>query len=182
MQSLPKAHTTAVLLRNLSSLAGWQNQQNWEIPAAIPLKLEPKPYPRDEPKRIWQNAAMLAGMLAFLVFSDWFNPGDKKVELADGTRFEAILQYETEGSYDLRLKQAAFGHQTADVVRLAKSEITSIADVDTWVTRIHHYRWHLAGAMGVAVAIMCLSWLNRQDFSSFLCSLVECSSSDFSVP
>ena len=68
------------------------------------------PDPPASRRPLWQNAAMLAAMLAFLIFSDWFNPGDKHVELADGTRFEATLQYETEGAYDLRLKQAAFGH------------------------------------------------------------------------
>ena len=71
-------------------------------------------------------------MLAFLIFSDWFNPGDKHVEMADGTRFEATLQYETEGAYDLRLKQAALGHGPAEVVRLAKAEVATIEDVDTW--------------------------------------------------
>ncbi len=69
------------------------------------------PDPPASLRPLWQNAAMLAAMLAFLIFSDWFNPGDKHVELADGTRFEATLQYETEGAYDLRLKQAAFGHE-----------------------------------------------------------------------
>jgi hypothetical protein len=107
-------------------------------------------------------------MLAFLVFSDWFNPGDKLVQLADGTRFEATLQYETEGAYDLRLKQAVLGHDSAEVVRLAKAEITSIADVDTWVTRIHHVRWYLAGAMGVLVVLMSVSWLNRHDFAEWM--------------
>ena len=56
---------------------------------------------------IWQNAALLTAMIAFLVFSDWFNPGDKNVELADGTQFAATLQYETELNYDLRLREGS---------------------------------------------------------------------------
>ena len=52
-------------------------------------------------------------MLAFLVFSDWFNPGDKVVELASGQQFEATLQYETENSFDLRLKETALGHEAS---------------------------------------------------------------------
>ncbi|MBX3435154.1 MAG: permease [Pirellulales bacterium] len=126
------------------------------------------PDPPSARRPLWQNAVMLASMLAFLVFSDWFNPGDKHVELTDGTRFEATLQYETEGSYDVRLKHAALGHETAEVVRLAKAEIATIADVDTWIVRIHHVRWHLAGAMGVAVVLMSLSWLNKQDFAEWM--------------
>ncbi len=117
---------------------------------------------------LWQNASLLAAMLAFLVFSDWFNPGDKNVQLADGTKFEATLQYETEGAYDLRLKQAVLGHQPAEVVRLAKAEIRSIDDVDTWVTRIHHVRWYLAGGVGVLVVLMSLFWLDKPDFLEWM--------------
>ncbi len=126
------------------------------------------PDPPASRRPLWQNAAMLAAMLAFLVFSDWFNPGDKHVELANGTQFEATLQYETEGAYDLRLKQAALGRESAEVVRLAKSEIMSIVDVDTWVTQIHHVRWYLAGVMGLAVVVMGLLWLNKQDFTEWM--------------
>lgn len=127
-----------------------------------------QPDPPAASRPLWQNASMLAAMLAFLVFSDWFNPGDKIVQMADGQQFEVTLQYETENSFDLRLKQAAFGHDASEVVRLAKTEVASIEDVDTWVTRIHHYRWYLAGVMGVLVAAMSLAWLNRQDFSEWM--------------
>ena len=73
-------------------------------------------------------------------------------ELADGTQFEADAAIRNARTrYDLRLKQAALGHQPGEVVRLAKAEIDAIEDVDTWVTRIHHVRWYLAGAMGVLV-------------------------------
>lgn len=131
------------------------------------------PDPPAASRPLWQNAAMLGAMLAFLVFSDWFNPGDKRVELADGTRFEATLQYETEGAYDVRLKEAVLGRESAEVVRLAKTEIASIEDVDTWVTRIHHKRWYLAGAMGIAVAVMVLAWLNKQDFREWMANTWE---------
>ena len=126
------------------------------------------PDPPASKRALWQNASLLAAMLAFLIFSDWFNPGDKHVKLADGTKFEATLQYETEGAYDLRLKEAVLGHQTAEVVRLAKAEITSIEDVDTWVTKIHHVRWYLAGAMGVLVVLMSISWLDKPDFMEWM--------------
>ena len=126
------------------------------------------PDPPAAKRPLWQNASLLAAMLAFLVFSDWFNPGDKHVQMADGTKFEATLQYETEGAYDLRLKQAALGHQPAEVVRLAKAEIASIEDVDTWVTRIHHVRWYLAGGMGVLVVLISVFWLDKPDFREWM--------------
>jgi uncharacterized membrane protein YraQ (UPF0718 family) len=62
----------------------------------------PDPPPAKRP--LWQNAAILVAMLAFLIFSDWFNPGDKDVVMADGTRFQATLQYETLSHFDLRMK------------------------------------------------------------------------------
>ncbi len=117
---------------------------------------------------LYQSALLLLAMIAFLVFSDWFNPGDKIVDLADGTHFEATLQYETLSQYDLRLKQAALGHQVGEVVRLPKSEIASIVDVDTWVVRIHHVRWYLAGAMGALVVIMSLVWLDKAEFMQWM--------------
>jgi uncharacterized membrane protein YraQ (UPF0718 family) len=132
-----------------------------------------QPTPATALRPLWQSAALLGAMLAFLVFSDWFNPGDKHVELADGTRFEATLQYETEGAYDLRLKQAVHGRQATEVVRFAKAEIASINDVATWVTWIHHRRWFLAGAMGLAVVGMSLAWLSRQDFAEWMSNTWE---------
>jgi uncharacterized membrane protein YraQ (UPF0718 family) len=125
------------------------------------------PDPSGAKRPLWQSASLLGAMIAFLVFSDWFNPGDKHVELADGTRFEAVLQYETLSVYDLRLKHPALGHEPGEVVRLAKAT-TSIEDVDTWVVRIHHSRWYLAGAMGLLVALMSVAWLDKPDFMEWM--------------
>jgi uncharacterized membrane protein YraQ (UPF0718 family) len=126
------------------------------------------PDPPAAKRPLWQNASMLAAMLAFLIFSDWFNPNDKHVVMADGTRFEATLQYEMLGQYDLRFKEDALGHKEGEVVRLPKANIVSIVDVDTWVTRIHHLRWYLAGAMGLLVALMAAVWLDQPDFLEWM--------------
>ncbi|HIQ22842.1 MAG TPA: permease [Planctomycetes bacterium] len=137
------------------------------------------PDPPASKRPLWQSAAMLVAMIAFLVFSDWFNPGDKHLQLADGTKLEATLEHETLGHYDLRLKQPwrerrhspkelIVDHQPGEVVRIAKAEIVSIQDVDTWVTRIYHLRWSLAGAMGVLVVLMSLAWLDKSDFLEWM--------------
>ena len=137
------------------------------------------PDPPAAKRPLWQSASLLFAMIAFLVFSDWFNPGDKNVELVDGTRFEATLQYETLSEYDLRLKEpwqerrhhseeVVIDHQPAEVVRIAKADITSIEDVDTWVVRIHHNRWYLAGAMGLLVVMMSMAWLDKPDFMEWM--------------
>ena len=126
------------------------------------------PDPPASRRPIYQSALLLIAMIAFLVFSDWFNPGDKIVDLADGTHFEATLQYETRGQYDLRLKQAVLGRQVGEVVSLPKPDIASIVDVDTWVVRIHHIRWYLAGAMGVLVLIMIGLWLDKAELMQWM--------------
>ena len=117
---------------------------------------------------LYQSALLLLAMIAFLVFSDWFNPGDKIVDLADGTHFEATLQYETLSQYDLRLKQPVLGLKVGELVSLPKSEIASIVDVDTWVVRIHHVRWYLAGAMGLLILTMVVLWLDRAEFVEWM--------------
>jgi len=126
------------------------------------------PDPPATKRPLWKNASLLAAMILFLVFSDWFNPGDKHVVLNDGTRFEATLQLETLNEYDLRLKEQALGHETGEVVRLSKTEISSIEDVDTWVVRIHHVRWYLAGIMGLLVVILSMVWLDKPDFKEWM--------------
>ncbi|MEQ8789825.1 MAG: permease [Pirellulaceae bacterium] len=126
------------------------------------------PDPPAAKRPLWKNASLLAAMLAFLIFSDWFNPGDKQVRLADGTEFAAVLQYETESSYDLRLKEATLGRQTSEVVRIAKNEVAQIEDVKTWVTFIYDYRWYLAGGMGLLVVLMSVAWLDRSDFHEWM--------------
>ncbi|MHC4403087.1 MAG: permease [Planctomycetota bacterium] len=126
------------------------------------------PDPPASKRPLYQSAMLLGAMIAFLVFSDWFHPGDKIVDLADGTHFEATLQYETRSQFDLRLKQAALGHEVGQVVTLEKSRVVSIVDVDTWVVRIHHVRWYLAGAMGALVALMTLAWVDKEQFGQWM--------------
>lgn len=126
------------------------------------------PDPPASKRPLWKNALLLAAMIMFLVFSDWFNPGDKNVVMNDGNGFEATLQYETLSEYDLRLKEPALGREIGEVVRISKKEIASIEDEVTWVVQIHHVRWYLAGLMGILVAILSMAWLNKADFREWM--------------
>ena len=126
------------------------------------------PDPPSSARPLWKTASFLAAMIALLVFSDWFNPGDKVVRMKDGTALEAVARYETKDDYDLQLKVAYAGHDVGDLVRVAKADIASIRDVDTWVTRIHHNRWYLAGAMGVLVLLMTFTWFDRTETREWL--------------
>lgn len=131
------------------------------------------PDPPAAKRPLYQNALLLTAMIAFLIFSDWYNPGDKVVDLADGAHFTATLQYETLESFDLRLKEPALGHAAGEVVRFPKTAIAALVDVDTWVTRIHHIRWYLAGAMGLLVVIMSLLWLDKAEFTEWMSNTWE---------
>lgn len=121
---------------------------------------------------LYQSALLLLGMIAFLVFSDWFNPGDRIVQLSDGTRFTATVEYQTRDQLDLRLKQAVLGRQVGEVVSLSHSQIAAIvedpSDVAPWVVGVHHIRWVLAAAMGALVVIMCLAWVDKPDFMEWM--------------
>lgn len=127
------------------------------------------PDPPASRRPLYQSALLLIAMIVFLVFSDWFNPGDKIVDLKNGTRFGAVLEYRTAAQCDLRLKQAVLGHQVGEVVTVPKSQIASIQHAeDTWVVRMHRVRWYLAGTMGVLIAIMSLAWVDKAQFKEWM--------------
>jgi len=127
------------------------------------------PDPPASRRPLHQSALLLIAMIVFLVFSDWFNPGDKIVNLKNGTRFSAVLEYRTATQCDLRLKQAVLGHQVGEVVTVPKSQIAQIDYAeDTWVVRIHRVRWYLAGAMGFLIMIMSLVWLDKAQFNEWM--------------
>jgi uncharacterized membrane protein YraQ (UPF0718 family) len=41
-------------------------------------------------------------------------------------------------------------------------------DVDTWIVRVHHVRWYLAGAMGILVLMMIVFWLDKAEFLEWM--------------
>ena len=121
------------------------------------------PDPPASNRSLGKTALFLGTMIAFLVFSDWFNPGNKNVEMNDGSQFAAVLRYEKADHYELRFAEPWGEYEKGDVHDFAKSEIASIEDVDTWIVRIHHVRWYLAGVMGLAVLLMTYLWFDREE-------------------
>ena len=134
------------------------------------------PDPPASKQPLWKNALFLGAMIAFLIFSDWYNPGDKVVELTDGTRFQAVLRYETAEQYTLQLKEpltlkiadSVARYDTGDPLDIAKARIAAIPDVDTWVVRVHHVRWYLAAAMGGLVLLLTWRWYNREEVREWM--------------
>ncbi len=60
-------------------------------------------------------------MIAFLVFSDWFNPGDKDRGTDERHHLRSRRSLETKDDYDLQVKVAFADHQVDDLVRIAKA-------------------------------------------------------------
>lgn len=134
------------------------------------------PDPPASKRPLWKNALFLGAMILFLIFSDWYNPGDKVVELTDSTQFQAVLRYETAEQYTLQLKQpltlemadSVTCYEAGDTLDMPKARIAAIPDVDTWVVRVHHVRWYLAAAMGGLVLLMTWRWYNSEEVRDWM--------------
>jgi hypothetical protein len=121
------------------------------------------PEPQAPKRPLWKTSGFFSCLVAFLVFSDWYNPGDVIVRPASGGQFAAVLLQETRDEVMFQLKEDWAGHQSGDKVNLAKRELTSVDEAKTWVIAIHHAKWWLAGAMGLAVLGMTWRWMERDE-------------------
>jgi len=135
------------------------------VRAEAALAMPDPPAPR---RKAWQTALYLACMVAFLVFSDWFNPGDAVVYKTDGTAIRGVLLQETVDTRLIQVQETGGGMRAGDRIELPKSEIETIEEVESWVMDIHHIRWHLAGLMGLAVALMAWKWFDRDELREWM--------------
>jgi len=134
-----------------------------KLQAAIQM---PEP---DKPKRhIGKTALYLACMILFLVFSDWFNPGNVTVKTTDGRQFKAVVIHETKDAIRFQLEENLGENKTGDKVSLEKSEIADMQEQKTWVIAVYHIRWYLAGMCGLAVLIMVWRWFERDEISRWM--------------
>ncbi|GAH65422.1 unnamed protein product, partial [marine sediment metagenome] len=63
------------------------------------------PEPEKPRRHIGKTAIFLACMILFLVFSDWFNPGNVVVKTNDGRQFKAVVIHETKDAIRFQLEQ-----------------------------------------------------------------------------
>ena len=113
----------------------------------------------EAPKRpLWKTSAFFACLVAFLVFSDWYNPGDVMVRPLQETRDEVMFQ----------LKEDWADHRSGDKITLAKRDLAGVQEVKTWVIAVHHVKWWLAGAMGLAVLVMNRRWMDHEETSQWM--------------
>jgi uncharacterized membrane protein YraQ (UPF0718 family) len=138
-----------------------EEKQKLEIAMQMP---EPPPSRR----RGWQSGLLLAGMVGFLIFSDWFNPGDAIVRRTDGTEVRGVVLQEMRDEVMIQVQESVGAIRAGERLTLAKGEIDGIKEAKSWVMDVFHIRWYLAGAMLVAVALMTWGWVDRGEFKAWM--------------
>ena len=126
----------------------------------------PEPPPASRP--LWQNALLLGAMIAFLVFSDWFNPGNAIVHRTDGSEVRGVVLQEMHDEVMIQVQTTGAGVRAGDRITIPKHEIVEIAEARSWVMDVYHVRWYLAALMGLAVAWMSWSWVGREGFGEWM--------------
>ncbi len=151
------------LLLGLIMAVVFRRQEQVKAAAAMAM-----PEPSAPARSGWQTGLFMACMILFLVFSDWFNPGDAVVHKTDGTAIRGVLLQETVDTRLIQVQETGGGVRAGDRIELAKSDIARIEEKESWVMEVHHIRWYLAGAMGVAVILMAARWFEREELSEWM--------------
>lgn len=126
------------------------------------------PDPPQSRRALWQTALFFAAMMALLIFSDWYNPGDVTVQTTGGTAFQAVVLQETRDEVVVQVERSAGNSRASEQLTLPKSEIASMDPAATWVMAVYHAKWRLAGLMGLAVLIMAWRWFDRDEIKQWM--------------
>ena len=104
----------------------------------------------------------------FLVFCDWYNPGNVFVWKTNGTAIQGVLLKETLDEIVVQVDQPTGGCVVGDKITLAKTDIAAIEQAETWVITIYHIRFYLAAAMGLLVLLMVWRWFDGGEVKEWL--------------
>jgi uncharacterized membrane protein YraQ (UPF0718 family) len=126
--------------------------------AALQMPQDSKPT-----RHIGKNALVLVAMILFLIFSDWFNPGNVIVQTTDGRQFNAVVINEMKDSIRFQLEQDFGQNKFGEKITLPKTEISKMQPRQNWVMTIYNIRWYLAGLMGLAVLVMAWQWFEKDE-------------------
>ncbi len=126
------------------------------------------PEPEKPRRHIGKTALYLACMILFLVFSDWFNPGNVVVKTTDDRQFNAVVIHETKDAVRFQLEQDIDSARSGDKITMPKTEISEMQEQKTWIITVYHLRWYLAAAMGLAVLIMAWRWFERDEIREWM--------------
>jgi uncharacterized membrane protein YraQ (UPF0718 family) len=126
------------------------------------------PEPEKPRRHIGKTALYLACMIMFLIFSDWFNPGNVTVTTADGRTFNAVVLNETKDAVRFQLEQDLGELKAGDKITLSKPDIARTVDRKSWVMTVYHIRWYLAGLCALAVLLMAWRWFEKDEIRTWL--------------
>ena len=126
------------------------------------------PEPEKPQRSIGKTALFMACMVLFLVFSDWFNPGNVIVDTTDGRQFKAVVIHETRDAIRFQLEEDIELGNAGDKITLTKPEIGEMQNHRTWVLAVYHIRWYLAGLMGLFVVIMAWRWFEKDEIRQWM--------------
>jgi hypothetical protein len=146
-------------------LMAWVFRKGERAKAQAALQM---PEPEKPRRHIGKTALFLGCMILFLVFSDWFNPGNVVVSMMDGRQFKAVVIHETKDAVRFQLEEDLGEDKTGDKIQLQKTEIADMQGQKTWVIQIHHIRWYLAGLCGLAVVLMACRWFERNELREWM--------------
>ena len=117
---------------------------------------------------LWKTILYFVCMMAFLVFSDWYNPGNVVVHRTDGTVIPAVMLQETRDEVLIQVDRPVGGLKVGDKITLPKTEVARVEEAQGWVMAIFHRKWYLAGAMGLAVLLMVWRWFERDELREWM--------------
>jgi len=126
------------------------------------------PEPQKPGRSIGKTAMYLASMILFLVFSDWYNPGNVIIKTNDGREFNAVVIHETKDSIRFQLEEDFNSAKTGDKISLPKGQIAEMSERKTWVLTIYHLRWYLAALCGLAVLVMVGRWFEKDEIRDWM--------------
>ena len=127
------------------------------------------PEPPRSRRSLWQTTLFFACMVLFLIFSDWYNPGDATVTLTDGTVVNANVRYQTGQTVTLQMYDDQW-QSTGETITYDRSEVAKVEPLPSLTMRIYTIRWYLAGIMFIAVVAMTLGWFSREEFKEWMSS------------
>ena len=116
---------------------------------------------------LWKTILFFAGMIFFLVFSDWYNTNDVTISMRDGSVITANIRYTVKDGFDVQ-EYDPQGNLLPDMRRLSKVDVIGIKPVPSFTMTVHRYKWHLAGLMGVAVLLMVWKWFSRDEVKEWM--------------
>ncbi len=117
-------------------------------------------------RALWQTSVYFTALRAFLVFSDRYNPGNVTIRLAE--KFRAVFLQKNHDDLVDQVDQEVPEVQMEDELTISKSRGVSVAETESWVTAIYHFKWYLAGLMSLR---MVWRWFERDEIRDCMATI-----------